>query len=349
MMARSITTTHPERRTPMQPRSAARSRETDTIRKPRDPAQILILAGGDGIRLQSVTHALSGDDRPKQFCALVGREPLLAQTQRRAAMLVPPERVLLVLRRDHERFYEQFVAGAPPSSLVIQPGNRGTATAVLYGLLRIAMRAPNTPVLILPSDHWVSDDAAFMAHAAAAIGIAEAHENAVVLLGVAPKRAETEYGWIEPSEQVFEAWSALRQVRRFVEKPGPELARALQQSGTSLWNTAVVAGQVEALLYLFALARPALVDAFLEIWTALGTPSEKDAIERIYGELPAADFSKDILSAQPEALTVLAVRGVAWEDLGHPAGLLEARRRSRPGPIRVSSAGTWGARPSHIA
>ncbi len=333
----------------MQHKNAANSRETEASRKPRDPAQILILAGGDGVRLRPITHALSGDDRPKQFCALVGGEPLLVQTLRRAAMLVPRERVVLVLRRDHEPFYKEFVAGAPSSSLVIQPANRGTAPAVLYGLLRIATRAPNTPVLILPSDHWVSDDAAFMAHAAAAIGIAEAHESAVVLLGIPPGRAEKEYGWIEPSEQVFEAWSALHRVRRFVEKPVPEVARGLQQSGTSLWNTAVVAGQVEALLYLFALARPALVDAFLEIWTALGTPSEPSAVERIYGELPAADFSTDILAARPEALTVLTVDGLSWEDLGHPAGLLEARRRSRRGPLSASKTPTCRARPGNIA
>jgi mannose-1-phosphate guanylyltransferase len=290
------------------------------------PAHVLILAGGDGIRARPVTRALFGDDRPKQFCALVGKEPLIVQAQKRASLVVPPSRTLLVLTRGHEPYYRGLVYGIPASSLVIQPSNRGTAAAVLYGLLRIARRTPSAPVVIMPSDHWVSDEAVFMAHAAAAIGIVRAHPRAVVLLGVTPTRPEREYGWIEPSAPITDVWSDLHGVARFVEKPDPERALHLQQAGTSYWNTSVVAGQAEALLYLFAMARPALVDAFLRAWPKLGTPSEAAEMEALYDGLPASDFSRDILAEHPESLSVLAVSGVAWEDIGNPARLLAARR-----------------------
>lgn len=39
----------------------------------------LILAGGDGKRLLPLTRRITGDDRPKQFCAIVGDETLLQQ------------------------------------------------------------------------------------------------------------------------------------------------------------------------------------------------------------------------------------------------------------------------------
>jgi mannose-1-phosphate guanylyltransferase len=295
--------------------------------KPTTP-HVLILAGGEGTRLRTLTRALSGDDRPKQFCALIGRESLLEDTRRRAAMLVPDEQTFLVLMRHHEPYYQDIVSDAPPSSLVIQPENRGTATAVLYGLLRIALRAPNAPVIILPSDHWVSNDAYFMLHAAAAVGVVEAHENLVILLGITPTRPEPEYGWIERSEPIIDSWREIHRVRRFIEKPAPELALALHGAGTSFWNSSVVIGQVEALLFLFAMARPDLVDSFLSIWRTLGSPSESAAVERLYRTLPAADFSQDILAARPEALAVLSVSGVAWEDLGHPRRILDARRHA---------------------
>src|SRR5882672_5256937 len=32
----------------------------------------VILAGGDGTRLRSLTRAIAGDDRPKQFCEILG-------------------------------------------------------------------------------------------------------------------------------------------------------------------------------------------------------------------------------------------------------------------------------------
>jgi mannose-1-phosphate guanylyltransferase len=37
----------------------------------------VLLAGGDGRRLLSLTRTLTGDDRPKQSCAIVGEETLL--------------------------------------------------------------------------------------------------------------------------------------------------------------------------------------------------------------------------------------------------------------------------------
>jgi mannose-1-phosphate guanylyltransferase len=277
---------------------------------------------------------LSGDDRPKQFCALVGQEPLLVQTARRAESIATPENILFLLSRHHEPYYEDIVSAVDLSSLVVQPGNRGTATAVLYGLLRLASRTPNAPVVILPSDHWISDEHAFALHARVAVGVVEAHQNVVVLLGTTPTRPEPEYGWIEPAEPILGGWNDLHRVARFVEKPAPDAARELFQ-GTSLWNTSVVVGQLEELLFLFAIAQPDLVDSFLEIWTALGSPAEREAAERLYARLPHADFSRDVLAKKPHALAVLAINGLLWEDLGSPARVREARRLQHvPPPSR---------------
>jgi mannose-1-phosphate guanylyltransferase len=301
------------------------------MNNPNSTAHVLILAGGDGTRLRSVTRALAGDDRPKQFCALVGREPLLVETARRAALVAPSRQTLLVLTQCHEEYYRELLSDVDPAALVIQPDNRGTGAAVLYGLLRIAARAPDAPVVILPSDHWVSDDAAFMRYAQDAIEVVEAHQNAVVLLGVEPTRPEPEYGWIEPSDPVLGVWRGLHRVARFVEKPSVEVAVRLQLAG-GYWNTSVVVGQVEALLFLFAMARPDLVDSFLATWATLGSASERACVERLYRTLPASDFSKDILAKRPENLAVLPVNGVSWEDLGRPGRILEARRRVRVRP-----------------
>ena len=121
----------------------------------------LILAGGDGARLRPLTRRIAGDNRPKQFCRLLGSETLLEQTLRRAARLISPARTLAVLVRDHERFYAPLLADAPSQRLVIQPDNRGTAPAILYGLLRLSAMAAEGTVAIFPSDHYISDDEAF--------------------------------------------------------------------------------------------------------------------------------------------------------------------------------------------
>jgi mannose-1-phosphate guanylyltransferase len=310
---------------PMPPEAANRSRVSNSAWDPTQAAHVLILAGGDGSRLKPLTRALTGDDRPKQFCALVGEESLLAQTLRRAALLVPQERIHVVLTRRHEPYYREIVAGLSPSSLVIQPENRGTATAVLYGLLRVAARKAGGPIVVLPSDHWVSDDAIFMAHAAAALGLVDVQGDVVVLLGIVPSRPEPEFGWIEPAASSIGGWLDLHRVHRFVEKPAPEAARALQ-ARRSLWNSSVVVSQIPALGRLFGAALPAVVNAFLRVCGTFGNSSEGAAVERLYHELPVTDLSRDVLAVLPEALAVLRVAGVAWDDVGLPDRVLAARK-----------------------
>src|SRR5206468_1473140 len=85
----------------------------------------------DGARLASLTRRLTGDERPKQFCRLIGDDTLLEQTRRRARVLIAPERLLTVVTRHHERFYLPALADAPPRSIIVQPENRGTAPAEL--------------------------------------------------------------------------------------------------------------------------------------------------------------------------------------------------------------------------
>lgn len=102
----------------------------------------VILAGGDGKRLLPLTRRITGDDRPKQFSAILGTETLLQQTQRRVSRLVKPWHTLLVLTRTHEQFYIDQVADLPSTSLVVQPQNQGTGPAILYSLKSYA-RARN--------------------------------------------------------------------------------------------------------------------------------------------------------------------------------------------------------------
>jgi len=90
----------------------------------------VILAGGEGKRLLPLTRRITGDDRPKQFCALSGGETLLKQTRRRVGQTIPGPQTLLVMTRTHERYYADQVTGVPSSCLLIQPHNHGTTLAI---------------------------------------------------------------------------------------------------------------------------------------------------------------------------------------------------------------------------
>jgi mannose-1-phosphate guanylyltransferase len=301
----------------------------------------VILAGGDGVRLRNLTRSITGDDRPKQFCALVGPDPLLTETRRRATLVAPAHRTLIVVNRAHERFYTPLLADLRARALTAQPENRGTAPAILYALLVLAARqAIADPVVFLPSDHFVSDDAAFMGQVGRALDGCARHPGLVTLLGITPDRAEAGYGWIEPGDTVAGGEGAgLRHVRQFWEKPAATDAAELRAHGW-LWNSFVMAGRVAALLALVRLAVPDLYRSFIEIAPALGTVGEFAALERLYCGLPSVDFSRQVLTARPDRLAVLPVRGVHWNDLGDPDRVLATRRWAArmpvPGPNAVA-------------
>jgi len=141
----------------------------------RDHQWGVILAGGDGKRLLPLTRKIAGDDRPKQFCAVIGEATLLQQTRRRVSRAVDPGQTLLVMNKVHERFYRDQIADVPLSRLLLQPQNRGTAAAILYSLMRVQELDPKGLVAFFPSDHHFMDDGAFVDQIGLAFMLAESN------------------------------------------------------------------------------------------------------------------------------------------------------------------------------
>jgi mannose-1-phosphate guanylyltransferase len=298
----------------------------------------VILAGGEGVRLSSLTRKMFGYHIPKQFCPLFEGKTLLEQTMDRVSLLVPPAQTITVLNRSHEWFYSPLFTGVACENLLIQPENRGTAPAILCTLLRLIESGHSGAVAIFPSDHYVSDDSIFMRHVSVALHAVDHSPELTVLLGITPEGPEPEYGWIEPGEPVAAGESALGkiwQIRRFWEKPSREIARDLYSRGY-LWNSFVLVANVPTLLSLIARALPKLFETFIGIRSYLGTPAEEEVLEDIYRKFLTIDFSGHVLAQFPEELAVLPVTGVSWSDLGDPERLL-AVTRSAPAAFRENA------------
>ena len=134
----------------------------------------VVLAGGDGTRLRSLTQLISGEDRPKQFCHVYGGNTLLAQTRARLARSIHPERTTFALVKTHERFYSSELADVKPHQLIVQPGNKGTTTAVIYSLLRITALAGDPVVAFFPTDHYYANEVGFIVSVDRAVRVARA-------------------------------------------------------------------------------------------------------------------------------------------------------------------------------
>jgi mannose-1-phosphate guanylyltransferase len=279
-------------------------------------AWALILAGGNGDRLRSLTLRVDGDSRPKQFSRIYGRRTLLEHTRARLCPIFPDERTLFVVTKDHEPFYREHLADAEEERVLVQPENRGTGIAIILGLIRVLWRDPDAVVAVFPSDHFFQDDAAFRTTVRAAVAAARRHTERLVLVGVEPRGAEVEYGWIETGDAMSKPGDApLFSVRRFWEKPRLEKARELMETG-GLWNTFITVGHADAFLELLASTVPATL---AKIVSALARRQLDDA----YRTATTVDFSRDVLTRAPHRLLVLRDAASGWTDLGNALRVLE--------------------------
>jgi mannose-1-phosphate guanylyltransferase len=283
----------------------------------------VVLAGGDGSRLSEMTTTPAGEVIPKQFCSLQRNTCLLEDAIKRAAAVTISQHICSVVAEQHRRWWTSALKSLPAQNIFVQPHNRGTAHGILLALLQIERRAPSSVVMLLPADHYLTDETTMARSLRTAANLAADNQGLVYLLGAEPDHPDQELGYIVPSEQRRDAAAG---VVRFAEKPTPERARELISEG-ALWNTFILGGSVRALLNLFE-------GHFLSTMKAMRhsiDPAQNEtagtaALELLYADLPSQDFSRDVLQRHEQLLQVLRVPNCGWTDLGTPKRVEETVR-----------------------
>ena len=289
------------------------------------PIWAIVLAGGDGIRLQELTRKIDGDGRPKQFSRIFGDRSLLGHTRRRLTPVFGDDRLMFVVTKCHDRFYREELADVDHARVLEQPANRGTGVAIIAALLQLLELEADAVVGIFPSDHYYADDSEFAATVKSAIDISSEYDDSIVLIGAKPEWPEVEFGWIEPGASVtHERRTPLFGVSRFCEKPPLSKARNLMRKG-GLWNTFITIGRARAFLKL-------LNATVLPTMTRIAEAIVCDDLGSVYNEIDAIDFSKHVLSVEPRDLLVMPDGASGWADLGNQARVIDTLDRHEMEP-----------------
>jgi mannose-1-phosphate guanylyltransferase len=304
----------------------------------------IVLAGGDGTRLSSLTTTEDGVAVPKQFWSLRGGPTLLEETMQRAQRIAPRERICAVVAASHRPWWSTPLSGLSSENVLAQPRNRGTGIGILWPLAHIVERESDARVALLPSDHHVYDEAV-LAHAIeCAFRATDQRRDAIVMLGMTPDKIDPELGYIVPGEA---DGVQVHHVERFVEKPPAVLAQQLIARG-ALWSTFIIVARVSALVEIFESRWPAAWAALRTLARSVRAKNDDvDLIHDVYDRLPHVDFSHEVIAANTSRMRVLAVPECGWNDLGTPGRVVETLHRlERNGhcPARPSGYRSPGSR-----
>jgi hypothetical protein len=190
-----------------------------SVEKP-DRLWSIILAGGNGDRISSLTHRWMGRPIAKQYCAFVGNQSMLQHTLLRADNLGQREKQLTVIAKAHRHEAQPQLNDRRPEGVIVQPANRGTFPGIFLPLTHVNARDSNATVVIYPSDHFIYPRKNFVRVMARAIRAAEELPTMLMLVGAPADCLQPEYGWICPGGEVWRSEEyAVRTVKQFLEKP----------------------------------------------------------------------------------------------------------------------------------
>lgn len=268
----------------------------------------VILSGGGGTRL----WPLSRTGNPKQFQPLIGDQSLLQATVERCrgGDFAPP----VISTGEEQRFFviDQLEgAGTAPDAVLLEPMARNTAPAIAAAAFWAATRGEDDPLLVMPSDHLITDVDAF--HATIEAALPSASEGKLLTFGIRPTSPHTGYGYIHAVPPQSD--SPVREVERFVEKPSLEIAHQFLADGSYYWNSGIFLFRPSAYIRELKTHAPAIADAVDQAMIGATTDGvfvrpSPDA----FASAPNISVDYAVMEASDQVLMVPANFG--WSDVG---------------------------------
>ena len=293
----------------------------------------VILSGGGGTRL----WPLSTPQSPKQFLALTAEETMFQLTVRRVMDRSRFAAPIIVANAAHAEIVEAQLAelGITDAILLLEPCARNTAPAI--ALAALGLDNPESPMLVMPSDHVIADPEAFAAATAALLPLVE--DGWLATYGINPTGPEAGYGYIQTGDVQS---NGVHAVARFVEKPDAARAADMISSGDHVWNGGIFLFRADIYLGVLAVHAPAMLAA---------AQIAMDRAERFDNQIlpDASSFaecpSDSIDYAVMEKADRVAVAPVSmgWSDVGswdslHDIGAKDEGGNTTIGAVRLSEA-----------
>ncbi|AKG35953.1 mannose-1-phosphate guanylyltransferase [Paenibacillus durus] len=271
----------------------------------------VIMAGGAGLRL----WPLSREHKPKQFISVKGTSSMLEQTLERITELIPPDKCYVITNKNYAEITRELLKDIiPPQNIILEPLRKNTGACISYAALLLERKFRDSLVCFIPADSYVNNKHEYLK----AIHLAyreSINGSALTIIGVNPTYPAIGYGYIkiDPSEHT-DPKPQVSHVQQFKEKPDTATARTYVESGQYLWNSGMVAGNLQAFKSGIQQHMPEHFNILSAALDQIGSPDFDSVIEEAFSQLPDISFDNGVLE---NSSSLNAIKGYFdWDDIG---------------------------------
>ena len=249
-----------------------------------------------------------------RYCVIMadgtGSPYQLRLTYDRFLNVVPAKNIIVVTLARFAEAAARLLPELPPENLLQEPHARKTAPCIAYAAYTLLTRDPEATMVATPWDLVIRDNELFARTVTEAFDYVEAND-VLMTLGIVPKTAETNFGYIQVKEgRNAHLMAGPLQVKTFTEKPSAELAEVFIRTGEFFWNSGIFVWKASTIVSEMEKYIPEVTELFRGWEEHIG---EHPFVERAYAECPKVSLDYGVMERTSRAWLYPARFG--WADI----------------------------------
>jgi len=268
------------------------------------------MAGGSGTRF----WPKSRQKNPKQVLNLFGENSLIQDTVFRLDGLVPAENIFIVTNAEQKEMIAPQLPNLNDGNYILEPAPLNTAPCIGLAAIHIKAIDPDGVIMVLPSDHRISNLELFHQRALQAVDLVKKHD-CLVTMGIPPTRPETGYGYIQFSNEREDLPDGVSPVITFAEKPNLPTAQRFVNSGDFYWNSGMFIWSVGRILAEMEEHLPEQYLQLSRIAESHGNDDYQTTLENHYNRIRPISIDYGVMEVSKTPIMMIT-GDFGWSDVG---------------------------------
>ena len=222
--------------------------------------------------------------------------------------------------------------GVKPGAILLEPSSQNTAPAIAVSALRSISEGEDQLLLILPSDHLITNKKNFIESIKKAQPAAI--DGKIVTFGIKPHNPSTGFGYIKAKGTFKKDIHKPYQIEKFIEKPNKELAEIIFKDDNYSWNSGIFMAKASILIRELEFFSPEII---LHCRNSLKNKLDDLDFERLepasFGKCP--NISIDKLIMEKTSLGVVFPLEADWSDIGSWKSFWEKSSKDKNGNVLI--------------